>query len=94
MFVKTLEFTLFDNSLEIARFEIFEEDFKREHPIKDAYRTGAQMTLYASISPYGISQFHPNGSGSAMDGILGQGTTIDLYFVQNWLVNQVIVRTS
>ena len=29
-----------------------------------------------------------------MDGILGQGTIIDLYFVQNWLVNQVAVRTS
>ena len=52
------------------------------------------MTLYARISPYGFSQFRPNGSGSAMDGVLGQGTTIDLYFVQNWLVNQVAVRTS
>ena len=52
------------------------------------------MPLYASISPYGFSQFRPNGGGSAIDGILGQGTTIDLYFVQNWLVNQVAVRTS
>ena len=52
------------------------------------------MTLYAGISPYGFSQFCPSGGGSAMDGIFGQGTTIDLYFVQNWLVNQVAVRTS
>ncbi len=52
------------------------------------------MALYASISPYGFSQFRPNGSGSAMDGILGQVTTIDLYFVANWLVNQVAVHTS
>ena len=89
-----MEFTLFDNRFEIARFEIFEEDYKREHPVKDAYRTGAQMTLYVSISPYGFSQFRPNGGGLAIDGILGQGTTIDLYVVQNWLVNQVAVRTS
>ena len=52
------------------------------------------MTLSASISPYGFSQFRLNDGGSAMDGILGQGTTIDLYFVRNWLVNQVAVRTS
>ena len=52
------------------------------------------MTVYASISLYGFSQFSPNGGESAVDGILGQGTTIDLYFVQNWLVNQVTVRTS
>ena len=52
------------------------------------------MTVYAGISLYGFSQFRPNGGGSAVDGILGQGTTIDLYFVQNWLVNQVTVRTS
>ena len=52
------------------------------------------MTVYASISLYGFSQFRPNGGGSAMDSILGQGTTIDLYFVQNWLVNQVAVRPS
>ena len=89
-----MEFTLFDYRFEIARFEIFEEDYKREYAIKDAYRTGAQMALYASISPYGFSQFCPNGSGSAMDGILGQVTTIDLYFVPNWLVNQVAVHTS
>ena len=89
-----MEFTLFDNGLEIARFELFEEDFKREHPIKDAYWTGAQMASYGSISPYGFLHFRPNCGGSAMDGILGQGTTIDLYFVQNWLVNQVAVRTS
>jgi len=80
--------------LEIARFELFEEDFKREHTIKDNYRTGAQITVYAGISLYGFSQFRPNGGGSAVDGILGQGTTIDLYFVQNLLVNQVAVRTS
>ena len=89
-----MEFTLFDNSLEIARFELFEEDFKREHPKKDAYWTGAQMTLYAGISPYGFSQFRPNGGGSAKGGFFDEGTTIDLYFVQNWLVNQVAVCTS
>ena len=52
------------------------------------------MTVYASISLYGFSQFRPNGGGSAVDGILGQGTTIDLYCVLNWLVNLVAVRTS
>ena len=52
------------------------------------------MTVYAGIFLYGFSQFRPNGAGSAVDGILGQGTTIDLYFVQKWLVNQVTVRTS
>ncbi len=51
------------------------------------------MTLYASISANGYSQFRPNGGVTAMDGILGQGTTIDLCFVQNWLVNQVTMRT-
>ena len=89
-----MEFTHFDKRFEIARFGIFKEDYKREHPIKDAYRTGAQMPHYASISPYCFSQFRPNGSRSAMDGILGQVTTIDLYFVPNWFVNQVAVHTS
>ena len=89
-----MEFTLFDNKFEIARVKIFEEDYNRKHPIMDAYRTGAQMALYASISLYGLSQFRPNGSASAMDGILGQVTTINLYFLPNSLVNQVAVHTS
>ena len=66
--------------------------FSQIRPTEDSIKQwhyGAELGL--PLDKFSIEQ---DVSGSAIDGILGQGTTIDLYFAQNWFINRVDVHTS